>query len=382
MMQIERRNSSDLLSVIRVLLVAGVLALMAWNVSDVLAQDSGARFYDPEVHSDPAHPVQGEEIQLVIEGWLSDTAAYIADVQASQDENRIVVNMMLDSEGIGAEVLTAATHVVSLGALNAGGYFVSFRVDGQPQTRAFFVVRESVDDPIGSQFPVRVRIEPAKPHAGERVELFLEGEFPTPGHEPVEVMPLEQEENRFVYEVWFIPPEEPVLTVIEPFSYSLGAFVLDEGTYSFDLLVDGRELDVDPIEVTAAVKQDTLYLRWEGGFAAIQSWMRIREDLFAERSHELGEGEESGWISETFWNDWVGVMNEVEFASLPKAFPPEGTIADGFLYSITYRGNTVFLYEGASLPDAVEPLSEHVRQLFEAPLNSVRETSVTDWSLH
>ncbi len=57
-------------------------------------------------------------------------------------------------------------------------------------------------------------------------------------------------------------------------------------------------------------------------------------------------------------------LEAADFPSLKSVYKPPFTLSDGFVYTVTYRGKTVVVYEEAIIPAGLQQVIARLSQIF------------------
>ncbi|OHB65129.1 MAG: hypothetical protein A2Y77_02455 [Planctomycetes bacterium RBG_13_62_9] len=142
-----------------------------------------------------------------------------------------------------------------LGALPTGFYtvFAQSLYNGRLADMKSLMFRVTQAPITSASFISNVRVEPAKPIAGEPTSLIVSGEWPTPGYSLVGLTTMLIQKKINVRMDWRSPAGN-VLQVVTPYERQIGLYRLSAGTYTVTVTCYRDNLLVDTAQLTFEVE--------------------------------------------------------------------------------------------------------------------------------
>ena len=100
-----------------------------------------------------------------------------------------------------------------------------------------------------------------------------------------------------------------------------------------------------------------------GGFIGVDDRLSIASDGHVTRTDRSGVPEEFD-LSPAALSELQDALEAANFPSLKKVYKPPFTVSDGFVYTVTYRGKTVVVYQEAIIPPALGAVIDRLSQIF------------------
>ncbi|MBD3267166.1 hypothetical protein GF373_10895 [bacterium] len=345
-------------------------------------------FYKPWIQVNPEQPQPEEDVQLIVKGYLPDTAHTITSAKAEINEQEIVLNMNVESSGIGAEVLVPIEQEFPIGKLEPGGYYVVLLVNGQPAAKQKFIVGDgTIVKPKPNPYDAQLIIDPVNPAVNEEFQIVLKGFWPMSGYEITQT-DVETTRSDVAIRVQVKEPEVGN-TVMTPFKETVAKLSLNYGVYTVNVSIngerlkpvtfwvgqnirDGRETKADSFlsyRVESPNQEEPTYLNIDGEGNAV--------GLNREVDPENTLGVMNGKIGETEWETLVNALSEADFANLPPQLGSEG----GAMHVITYNTKMVRVYEGAEISEPLKTVVDMLNK-FSQDLYIDQPSAVAGWELY
>ncbi len=332
----------------------------------------------------PENPKDGDEIHAAVSGHFTNSRHRISDSSIQYQEDAIILDLRVISEEIGNTVITPVSHDFNLGNLKAGGYAVILIVNGvETAYDKFFIQGDTDPDPNQDQTPFhsRIWIEYEEPWAGHPFTIYLVGEFPSSGYSFKE-KELTVNGSSIEASVIIEEPTDEVLTVIDPFREPIGTIALEEGRYQLNSMVNGQKLPTFVFTVgksrpTEKPKNSMLTFTRDGGFAGMHNVLNV--DVLGNYTIEglpIDSKIHFGMVPSDRWSQFLSLLRSVDFQSLDPVYDTDLTIADGFVYTVEYAGNTVRVYQEARMPESLESLISLLEQMLSLPFKEPTEDMI------
>lgn len=100
-----------------------------------------------------------------------------------------------------------------------------------------------------------------------------------------------------------------------------------------------------------------------GGFIGVDDRLSVARDGRAIRSERGGSPQEFD-LSPAELSELKAALEAANFPSLKPVYKPPFPISDGFVFTVTYNGKTVVVYEGAIVPAGLQQVIARLSQIF------------------
>jgi hypothetical protein len=146
--------------------------------------------------------------------------------------------------------------------------------------------------------------------------------------------------------------------------------VYDRRGVPLSIAIDGRLMIADD-EITYLVSGFTVDPRPSqlvsyhrtGGFIGVDDRLSITSDGRVTRTDRNGVPEEFD-LSPAALSELQDALEAANFPSLKSVYKPPFTVSDGFVYTVTYHGKTVVVYQEAVIPAGLQQVIARLSQIF------------------
>jgi len=345
-------------------------------------------FYDAKVSVFPEQPRPGQEIRVVIQGFLPGTAYGIefpenGAVAVSFDGQITRIHIMAQVErtaDVGLEVLVDVTHGIVLGPFSEGPYEVVLAINGDPWAGTKFVVEADAGDPpippdSQPSFYARIEFEPARPKAYEDVAVYVTGMFPSSDWHIIDkqLHILESYPEQLSVHLTVEAPASPALTVMVPFREKVGSVALGEGKhpvrgYINEILFQETVLVIgDHGEEYTPKALPWLLFERSGGFIGRTQTIQVERGgrITYQTTLDIGDRTPVAQLEEKTLSRLRDLLASMDFTHLDPLYMPDHTIADGYMYRLAYAGFEIVIGQEAALPNDLAALKTLLEEIIE-----------------
>lgn len=219
---------------------------------DWIGVDQGnVKIYNPGIEFEPANPKPGEPFGVYLTGEFPTPGFEFVSKDLAIAESfpeQLLIDVTVSApEGEVIQVIQPFREFIGTASVSGGEHRYNIVLNGESIHTGVATVGES-KRPDGAVeaggvliYGIGLEYEPATPQPGEPFEVFLTGEFPTPGYvfTMKELAIAESLPEQLFIEVRVCAPEGPVAEVITPFRESVGTAIVSGGEHPVRIHLNG-----------------------------------------------------------------------------------------------------------------------------------------------
>lgn len=337
----------------------------------------------------PAYDVKPNTISptdpfhITVSAQFPSAAYQLRHQSTTINGNVISLNSIIEPGDDGINSRTPLGIYYWLNPLEGGEYQIEWNVNGTTVlTRTLTAPNKPVpDNPLKARFTV-----PSIIRERTRFEIYLEGEFPSPGYELVSHVGIGANNiNHTEYEL--IPPKTPQSGGPVPFRKGVVYAASTAGEQYYRASIDG--VAVEPLKVvierhipyTNITKPELVVFQGEDEIEGRTKEMRIDLDgNYVIHNANLPRGEfETGRLPASTLNRLTASLHKTNFSSFPTYSPNEG--GEFEYYFVAYRNQAIILNSLMNTPNDLQEVVEQLRSILANPqqTSSIPETL---WELY